>query len=37
VPQNLVGKKVTLKSTFNLGPLNPGGKIVESAPVQVQL
>jgi hypothetical protein len=37
VPQELNGKKVTIKASFDLGPLNAGGKALLSPPVEVQL
>ena len=32
-----MGKKVTVKATFDLGPLGPGGKPLESQAMEVQL
>jgi hypothetical protein len=37
VPKELNGKKITIKASFDLGPLNPGGKPLASQPLEVQL
>jgi hypothetical protein len=37
VPQNQLGKKVTIIPSFDLGPLNPAGKQIEGKPQEVQL
>jgi hypothetical protein len=37
VPQNLVGKKVTIIPSFDLGPLNAAGKPFEGKPQEIQL
>jgi hypothetical protein len=37
VPDNLRGRKVTIKATFDLGPLNPPGKLIESNTLEISL
>jgi hypothetical protein len=37
VPSNLIGKKVTISASFDLGTLSPDGKALKSKAVQVQL
>jgi hypothetical protein len=37
VPQNLSGKKVTIKPMFDLGPLSPDGKPLEGTPIESEL
>jgi len=33
----LLGKFVTINATFDLGPLNPGGKVIQAKPLRVRL
>jgi hypothetical protein len=33
----VIGKKVTIKASFDLGPLNPGGKPLLARPATMQL
>jgi hypothetical protein len=37
VPENLLGKRLTVKASFDLGPLNAKGTPLASEPVSVEL
>jgi hypothetical protein len=37
VPENLVGSKVKILASFDLGTLNPGGKPLTAKPLEMEL